>query len=79
MTYLTNIRSSSRLSMLFSMITNGATAIEISNATSWHVETVRARISDLRFKGFEIQYDGTTRKYKRLSGFAVIYNKRMGA
>jgi hypothetical protein len=79
MTYLTNIRSSSRLSMLFSMITNGATAIEISKETSFPISTVRARIADLRSKGFEIQYDQTTRKYKRLDGFAVIYNKRMGA
>jgi len=36
-------------------------------------------ISALESLGFEIQYDQTTRKYKRLDGFAVIYNKRMGA
>ncbi len=65
MTYLTTNRSSERLSMLFSMITNGATAIEISNATSYPVNTVRARIADLRSKGLEIQYNETTKEYKR--------------
>jgi hypothetical protein len=79
MSHLTNIRSSSRLSILFSMVTNGATAIEISKSTSFPINTVRARIADLRHNGFDIQYDETTKQYKRLSGFAVIYNKRMGA
>ena len=74
-----NFRSSSRLSMLFSMVTNGATAIEISDATTFPINTVRARIADLRQKGFDIQYDETTKQYKRLSGFAVITNKYMGA
>lgn len=74
-----NFRSSSRLSMLFSMVTNGATAIEISDATTFPINTVRARIADLRQRGFDIQYDETTKQYKRLSGFAVITNKYMGA
>ena len=74
-----NFRSSSRLSMLFRMVTNGATAIEISDATTFPINTVRARIADLRQRGFDIQYDETTKQYKRLSGFAVITNKYMGA
>ena len=74
-----NFRSSSRLSMLLSMVTNGATAIEISDATTFPINTVRARIADLRQKGFDIQYDETTKQYKRLNGFAVITNKYMGA
>ena len=74
-----NFRSSSRLSMLFSMVTNGATAIEISDATTFPINTVRARFADLRQRGFDIQYDETTKQYKRLSGFAVNTNKYMGA
>tara|TARA_R110001632_G_C11141131_1_gene396138 strand:+ start:30 stop:239 length:210 start_codon:yes stop_codon:yes gene_type:complete len=65
MTYLTSNRSSKRLSILFSMVINGATAIEISKSTLWHVETVRAQIADLRSKGFAIQYNETTKEYKR--------------
>ena len=60
-----NFRSSSRLSMLFSMVTNGATAIEISDATTFPINTVRARIADLRQRGFDIQYDEMTKQYKR--------------
>lgn len=65
--------------MLFSMVTNGATAIEIADATTFPINTVRARIADLRQKGFDIQYDENTKQYKRLNGFAVITNKYMGA